>query len=154
MNGEPTHIVSTHETMSHRLVLPGDTNHHGTLYAGSLLRIALESAYTSAHRMVGPTANLLLRRVLSVECYQPVPLGSVIEIRGRALHLRRAYVVIGLLGTPLENQPNPWMDGLMGFVPVDESGRPIPFADDLELEPFGEEWQPLAQRLDKIMAAR
>ena len=35
-------------TYTHRLILPVDANHHGTLYAGSLLRIALEAAYATA----------------------------------------------------------------------------------------------------------
>src|SRR5438270_6513628 len=81
----------TATTLTHRLILPADANHHGTLYAGSLMRIALEAAYTTAFRAVGDTANLLLRRVLSLECYRPVPVGSMIEIRGTVLHLTRAY---------------------------------------------------------------
>src|ERR1700691_4515397 len=78
-------------TLSHRLVLPADANHHGTLYAGSLLRMALEAAYATAYRWVGNDANLLLRRVLSLECYRPVPVGTLVEIRGTVLHLTRAY---------------------------------------------------------------
>ncbi|MGL5095097.1 MAG: acyl-CoA thioesterase, partial [Planctomycetia bacterium] len=78
-------------TLSHRLVLPGDANHHGTLYAGALLRIALEAAYATAYRCVGADANLVLRRVLGVECYQPVPVGRVIEIRGAVVYASRAY---------------------------------------------------------------
>jgi hypothetical protein len=30
-------------TLSHKLILPADTNHHDTLYAGSLMRIALDT---------------------------------------------------------------------------------------------------------------
>jgi len=70
------------ETTSHRLVLPADANHHGTLYAGSLLRYALETAYATACRGVGPAANLMLRRVVSLECRSSVPVGSLVEIRG------------------------------------------------------------------------
>ena len=35
-------------TLYHRLVLPAEANHHGTLYAGSLLRLALEAGYATA----------------------------------------------------------------------------------------------------------
>ena len=38
-------------------VLPADANHHGTLYAGSLLRLALEAGYPTAWRHVGTEAN-------------------------------------------------------------------------------------------------
>ena len=40
-----------------RLILPTDANHHGTLYAGSLLRLALEASYATAWRHVGRQAN-------------------------------------------------------------------------------------------------
>jgi hypothetical protein len=43
----------------HRLILPTDANHHGTLYAGKLLRLALESGYAAAWKHVGTEANLV-----------------------------------------------------------------------------------------------
>jgi acyl-CoA hydrolase len=141
-------------TCTHRLVLPADTNHHGTLYAGSLLRIALEAAYVTAHQAIGSGANLLLRRVLSLECYRPVPEGSMIEIRGTALHLTRAYLVVGLIGTPLAEQDEPWMDGLMGFVQVDEQGQPAPFPTELTAPPAADEWQELLKRTEKLLRLR
>ncbi len=53
-------------THFHRLILPADANHHGTLYAGTLLRLALEAGYATAWKHVGTEANLVLRRVLNV----------------------------------------------------------------------------------------
>ena len=54
------------ETLTHRLVLPRDANHHGTLYAGALLALALEAGYASAFRAAGLNANLVLKRVLDL----------------------------------------------------------------------------------------
>ena len=71
------------ETLTHRLVLPRDANHHGTLYAGALLALALEAGYASAFRAAGLSANLVLKRVLDLRCYEPVPVGRVVSIRGR-----------------------------------------------------------------------
>ena len=88
------------ETMSHRLVLPVDANHHGTLYAGSLLRYALEAAYAAACRGVGPGANLMLRRVLSLGCRRSVPVGALVELRGAVLQVRQCYLIVGGVGTP------------------------------------------------------
>lgn len=140
------------ETLTHRLVLPVDANHHGTLYAGSLLRMSLEAAYAAAFRLVGPHANLVLRRVLNVECHEPVRVGSVVEIRATALHVRRAYVVIGLLGTPLPGHEQPWMEALMGFVQVNGGGRAAPFPENLEiLDPPGADWQRVYERLKKLI---
>ncbi len=142
------------ETTSHRLVLPADANHHGTLYAGSLLRYALEAAYASACRGVGPGANLMLRRVLSLECRRAVPVGSLVEIRGAVLQVRQGYLVVGVVGMPLAGHTLPWMDGLLGFVQVDAAGLPIDLPQ--AIEPIGDSplWQPLVARLAKLADIR
>jgi acyl-CoA thioesterase YciA len=144
----------TPTTFTHRLVLPADSNHHGTLYAGSLLRIALEAAYATACRCLGGEANILLRRVLSLECYRPVPVGTLAEIQGTVLHLTRAYMVIGLIGSPLDGQKSPWMDGLMGFVQVDQSGRAAEFPVELEIPPAAACWDNLGERMQKLLRIR
>jgi acyl-CoA thioesterase YciA len=141
-------------TLTHRLILPVDTNHHGTLYAGSLMRIALEAAYGTAFRFIGQDANLLLRRVLSIECYKPVPQGSMIELRGTVLHVTRAYLVTGLIGTPLTGQKSPWMDGLLGFAQVDDEGRAAEFPSDLEVGTPAAEWKKLHERMKKLLRIR
>ena len=143
------------ETLTHRLILPVDTNHHGTLYAGSLLRMGLEAAYAAANRLVGPNANLVLRRVLNVECNEPVPVGTVVEIRAAALHTRRAYVVIGLLGSPIRPGAHPWMEGLMGFVQINGGGRPAPMPADIDvIDQPGEDWQRVINRMNKLLKVK
>jgi acyl-CoA hydrolase len=141
-------------TTTHRLILPVDANHHGTLYAGSLMRIALEAAYATGARAIGDQANLLLRRVLNIECYRPVHVGQIVEIRGIALHVTRAYVVIGIIGVPQGNEHGPWMDGLLGFVQVDGEGRLCEFPRELTLPKIGTEWESLQQRMQKLLKIR
>ena len=46
----------------HRLILAADANHHGTLYASTLLRLALEAGYATAWKHLGTETNLVLRR--------------------------------------------------------------------------------------------
>ncbi|WP_145259271.1 acyl-CoA hydrolase [Planctomycetes bacterium Pan216] len=154
MGSENGYDIDVMTTLSHRLILPGDANHYGTLYAGSLLRIALESAYAAAYRYVGREANIVLRRVLNLECYYPVPTGNVVEILGTPLHLTRAYMVIGLIGSPLEDRDGPWMDGLMGFAQVGADGKPAPFPDGLEVCSKGQRWDALLDRLEKLIHLR
>src|ERR1700759_4379727 len=100
------------ETLSHRLILPRDANHHGTLYAGTLLALALEAGYATAFRAAGLNANLVLKRVLDLRCYAPVPVGMVVQIRGRQIHRGIAQVVVALWGSPLNDSMLPWMDGI------------------------------------------
>jgi acyl-CoA thioesterase YciA len=144
------------ETLTHRLILPRDANHYGTLFAGGLLSLALEAAYATAYRTIGVNANLVLKRVLDVRCFEPVKVGRVIEIRGREVHRARAMVVIGLHGTPQPQRLKPWMDGVMQFVQVDPSGRPIPIEGDLpDRRPeLSLPWGPLRDRSIRLLAVR
>jgi acyl-CoA hydrolase len=145
------------ETTTHRLILPRDANHHGTLYAGSLLSLALEAGYAAAYQSIGPSANLVLKRVLDLRCFHPVPIGQVVEIRARGVFEASAQIIIGLVGTPMPGQATPWMDGLMQFVQVDEKGRPVP----IELEGVAgrerrkvDPWEKLASRAARLRGIR
>jgi acyl-CoA hydrolase len=144
------------ETLTHRLVLPRDANHHGTLYAGVLVSLALEAAYSAAFRAVGLSANLVLKRVLDLRCYEPVAIGRVVELRGCEVHRARAHLVVALSGTPLAARAGPWMDGLLQFVQVDEAGRPEPFEAEPSEEPVAlrEPWAALRKRGLRLLAIR
>jgi acyl-CoA hydrolase len=132
-----------------------DANHHGTLYAGSLLRLALEAGYATAWRHVGHQANLVLRRVLNLECLRPVPVGTVIEIEGTVLHRAQAYLVTGLIGTPQEAGQGPWMEALLGFAQVDDAGRPTGLPEGPAAQvPASEDWRRLDERLHKLLHLR
>jgi acyl-CoA hydrolase len=144
------------ETLTHRLILPRDANHHGTLYAGVLVALALEAGYATAFRAAGMAANLVLKRVLDLRCYEPVRVGRVVEIRGREVLRARAHVVVALFGTPLPERTSPWMDGLMQFVQVDESGRPEPLDGEPSETPedLPAPWDGLRDRGRRLLAVR
>jgi acyl-CoA hydrolase len=148
--------IQDDETLTHRLILPRDANHHGTLYAGVLLSMALEAAYATAFRAAGLNANLVLKRVLDLRCYEPVPIGQVVEIRGREVHRARAQVVVALTGSPLPERGSPWMDALMQFVQVDETGRPEPLVEEPAALPseFPFPWDSLRDRAFRLLAIR
>jgi acyl-CoA hydrolase len=143
-------------TPSHKLVLPSDANHHGTLYAGAMLRFVLEAGYATAWKHIGPDANLVLRRVLNMECLRPVPVGVVVEIQGEVLHRTAAYLVCGLVGTPLGPDQGPWVEALLGFAQVTEDGKLAHFPADLPEvgHPPGEDWDRLVDRMKKLLRLR
>ena len=142
-------MSETHETTTHRLVLPADANHYGTLYAGSLLKYGLEAAYAAASRGVGPEANLMLRRVLSVECRRTVPVGTLVELQGAILQARQCYIDVGVVGMPLATGDVPWMDGLFGFVQVDKKGLPTELPEKIQTASRTTFWSPLLKRLEE-----
>ncbi len=144
------------ETLTHRLILPRDANHYGTLYAGVLLALSLEAGYATAFRAAGHSANLVLKRVLDLRCYEPVSVGRVVQIRGCELHRARAQIIVGLWGCPLDDPGGPWMDGLMQFVQVDATGRPEPLDDEPYDEPLPlpAPWLSLRDRARKLLHIR
>ena len=144
------------ETLTHRLILPRDANHHGTLYAGVLLSLALEAAYATGYRTLGETANLVLKRVLDLRCFEPVPVGRVVELRGREVYRTRAQVVVALRGMPLVGRSRDWMDALMQFVQVDDGGRPVPIDEPTgeAIEHIPASWQELQRRAQQLLAVR
>ncbi len=149
------HAIDT-ETLTHRLILPRDANHHGTLYAGVLLSLALEAAYATAFRAAGLNANLVLKRVLDIRCYEPVRVGQVVQIKGREIHRARAQIIVALSGSSQLDQTSAWMDGLMQFVQVDAEGRPEPLDDEPDDEPIDLEppWSVLRDRVRKLLHIR
>ena len=148
--------VSADETLTHHLVLPRDANHHGTLYAGVLVSLALEAGYATAFRAAGLNANLVLKRVLDLRCYEPVPVGRVVQIRGREIHRARAQIVVALLGASPIDQASPWMDSLMQFVQVDAGGRPVALDEEPDEETLALEvpWLSLRERARKLLHIR
>ena len=141
------------ELRHHRLIVPADSNHHGTLYAGSLLRIALECAYAVGHHTLGQTlpdqsANLVLRDVLHLGCHRPVPVGAVVDIRSKVLSVSGPYLIVGLLGKPLSPDQPAWMDALMGFVQIGHDFRPKGFNLSSDIVSMGADyWLPLREFL-------
>src|SRR5271157_1495124 len=152
----PHRHAQDYETLTHRLVLPRDANHHGTLYAGCLLSLALEAGYATAFLAAGLNANLVLKRVLDLRCYEPVPVGRVVQIRGRQIHRGSAQIVVALWGTPLCDKTAPWMDGVMQFVQIDHDGRPEPLEQqpDDQPMPLDPPWSGLRERTRKLLHVR
>ena len=146
-----------YEALTHSLILPRDENHHGTFIAGVLLSFALEAAYATAYRAVGLSANLLLKRELDLRGFEPVSIGTVVEIRGREIQRARAQVVVGRHDTPLyRDHRNPWLDGAMQFVQVNENGRPEPLVGELieQAPPLELPWLALRKRALKLLSIR
>jgi len=149
-------IEPEHETLTHRLILPRDANHHGTLYAGVLLSLSLEAAYATAYRAAGHSPNLVLKRVLDLRCYEPVPVGNVIEVRGCEVVRARAHLVVALYGTPLPSRSSPWIDCLMQFVQIDDKGHPEPLGVEPDEFPaaLAQPWAELRERAQRLLFVR
>jgi hypothetical protein len=68
--------------------------------------------------------------------------------------VRQAYLVVGVVGMPLAGHTLPWMDGLFGFVQVDDKGLPVAFPAQVEQVGEATFWEPLRSRLEKLARIR
>jgi hypothetical protein len=95
-------------------------------------------------------------RVLNLECLRPVPVGTIIGIERAGLHRTQAYLVTGLSGAPLEAGQGPWLEALLGFAQVDDTGRPdaLPEGAGVGELPNSDSWRRLAERLPKLLHLR
>ena len=91
-----------------------------------------------------------------MECLKPVPVGVVVEIQGAVLHRTAAYLVCGLVGTPIEPEQGVWVEALFGFAQVDENGKLENFPEKLPAvkTPDGEAWERLVGRMKKLLRLR
>ena len=78
------------------------------------------------------------------------------EIQGAVLYRTAAYLVCGLVGTPLGDDPGPWVEALLGFAQVTEDGKLAHLPEELpRVEvPSGETWDRLAERMRKLLRLR
>jgi hypothetical protein len=72
------------------------------------------------------------------------------------VHRTSAYLICGLVGTPLRPDQGPWIEALIGFAQVDDDGKPTPFPADLPAVevPAGDPWQRLDARMKKLLRVR
>ena len=73
---------------------------------------------------------------------------------GAVLQVRQSYLVVGVVGMPLEGQTLPWMDGLFGFANVDGTGSLIDLPREIGVAGESGLWQPLVERLGKLALVR
>jgi hypothetical protein len=80
---------------------------------------------------------------------RPVPLGTVIEIEGAVLHRTKAYLLTGLIGTPLKPGDGAWLETFLGFAQVDEAGKvdAVPEGAGAVEVPDSDPWRRLDERM-------
>ena len=74
-------------------------------------------------------------------------MGTLVEIQGAILQVRQCHIVVGVVGMPLANGDLPWMDGLFGFVQVDQRGLPSELPEQIRTVSNKKFWTPLLKRL-------
>ncbi len=118
----PTVVVTTTE-----IVLPSNTNTHGTMFGGDVLALMDKSAAIAALRFCRqPVVTASTERI---DFRTPIRLGDIIEAQARVIHTGTTSMIVRIDiwdERPLSGERELCTSGYYAFVSVDEAGRPRP----------------------------
>jgi acyl-CoA hydrolase len=108
------------------LILPGQANHYGTLFAGNGLQLMAKAAYLSGRSLA--QRDVVMAGVTGVEFLSPIPVGHMLTLRAWVSRVGRSSLTVCVTG--LAEAPGTPQDevlkGVFEMVAVDARGRPVP----------------------------
>lgn len=111
------------------MVLPPDTNHHGTAFGGIIMQWMDVAASIAAGRHCrGPVVTVAVDELVFA---QPIRLGDVVTIRANVNFTGRTSMEVGVRvdrEIAETRQAEHCLSGYFTFVAVDAAGRPKPVA--------------------------
>jgi acyl-CoA hydrolase len=124
----PPREVIVRETRMVYPVFPGETNHYGTLFGGTVLAWMDQAAFVAATRHA--KRKVVTVHADAVDFKRPVPLGAIVELVARVAGVGRTSmrVEVEMWVEPIQEGETPYLAAKGGFVLValDERGRPVP----------------------------
>lgn len=125
---------------THKLVKPEELNHHGTMFAGRACELFMETGFVAAAAAVGSPEHIVCLQIQRFTFYRPIPLGEVLHIGSRIVHLGKSSLTVLVSFSSLCVPSAAYADGLITFVHVDEKGTSCAHGLSLD-EPEDEEEQ-------------
>lgn len=132
----PAKKVSESRAIKTRLVFPGDTNYHGTMFGGALMQDIDEVSVIAAMRHCG--CRVVTASTDSLDFKSPVRMGEAIELEAIVTWTHR---------TSMELYCTVWAENLekgerrvtvtafSTFVAVNEEGKPVPVPEVIPESP-------------------
>lgn len=118
----PTIRVSTTE-----IVLPSNTNTHGTMFGGDVLALMDKTAAIAAIRFSRqPVVTASTERI---DFRTPIRLGDIIEAFAQVIHTGRTSLIVRIdiyAERPLSGERERCTTGYYSFVSIDQHGKPQP----------------------------
>jgi acyl-CoA hydrolase len=118
----PTISVSTTE-----LVLPSNTNTHGTMFGGDVLALMDKTAAIAAIRFCRQA--VVTASTERIDFRTPIRLGDIIEAFANVIHTGRTSLIVRIdiyAERPLSGERERCTTGYYSFVSIDEHGKPQP----------------------------
>lgn len=120
MEPRPTVRVVTNE-----VVLPGNTNSHGTMFGGDVLSMMDKVASVAALRFC--RQPVVTASTEHIDFRTPIRLGDIVEAHAHVVHTGRTSMIVRIdvyAEQPLTGERQRCTTGYYSFVSVDKDGKP------------------------------
>jgi acyl-CoA hydrolase len=114
--------MNINTTITQHVVMSGDLNHHGTLYAGRTAEWFVESGFIAAASLTKPE-NIVCLKIHGMLFSRPVHLGEIVCFDSRIVSVGRTRM-IAFIETKVKGEVV--ISGFITFVHVDAQGHPLP----------------------------
>lgn len=109
------------------LVMPGDTNAHGTIFGGKVMSwIDIAAAMCAMRHCQMPVVTV---HIDDIEFKSPVKIGSHVIIKASLNYVGKSSMIIGVKvesENPITQVTRTTTKAYLTFVAIDEFGRPVP----------------------------
>jgi len=121
------------ETRFVEVVFPEQSNHYGTLFAGTALSLMGKAAFVAASRRA--RRAVVMGRSDKVDFLQPVLVGQIAELKAVVVRVGRTSMTVEvevIAETLLSGRRELAVRGRFEMISVDATGRPTPIPDTPE----------------------
>ncbi|WP_413364014.1 acyl-CoA thioesterase [Lysinibacillus sp. 3P01SB] len=119
--------VQHSKTIQSHLILPPDTNHHGTIFGGKVLAYIDEVAAITSMKHAG--RNTVTVSIDSVDFLSPARVGDVLELESIVVYTGRTSITVFVRVTSFQvktGERTLTTQSFVTMVAVDENGKPSP----------------------------
>ncbi|KGR86193.1 acyl-CoA thioesterase [Lysinibacillus odysseyi] len=119
--------VQHSKTIQSHLILPPDTNHHGSIFGGTVLAYIDEMAAITSMKHAG--YNTVTASIDSVDFLSPARVGDVLELESIVVYTGRTSITVFVRVTSFRvktGERTLTTESFVTMVAVDENGQPQP----------------------------
>jgi acyl-CoA hydrolase len=116
---------STVRVITNEIVLPGNTNSHGTMFGGDVLAMMDKIASVAALRFC--RQSVVTASTEHIDFRTPIRLGDIVEAHAHVIHTGRTSMIVRIdvyAERPLTGERQRCTTGYYSFVSIDKDGRP------------------------------
>ena len=118
------------ETRIFKAVFPGDTNHHNTMFGGSVMYLMDEIAFMTATRFCRkPIVTVSSDKI---DFKHSIPAGTIVEFVGKVVRVGRTSLDVQIdvfIESMYRDGREKAIEGTFTLVAINENKRPVPVLD-------------------------